>query len=56
MAVNGFVLFGGASIAPVLGGTVGRFEVLALMLAVLLAVAVLSTGGLSLLRRAGSRA
>lgn len=56
MAVNGFVLFVGASIAPVLGGTVGRFEVLALMLAVLLAVAVLSTGGLSLLRRAGSRA
>ena len=55
MAVNGFVLFVGASIGPIVGGASISFGTLAMVLVVLLAIAALSIRCVSIFNRKTTR-
>ncbi|PID63673.1 MAG: MFS transporter [Gammaproteobacteria bacterium] len=55
MAINGFVLFIGASIGPLVGGAVTDFSTLAIILVALLILAAVSILGVAILNRKGTR-
>ena len=51
MAVNGFILFIGASIGPIIGSAITGLSSLAIVLVGLLALAALSLSGVPVLNR-----
>ena len=55
MAINGFILFIGASIGPIVGGAITNLSTLAIVLVALLVIAAVSILCVSMLNRKATR-